>query len=146
MDLERSTPPTEFGDPQALVKLRCDALLAAADVALYPFLRGLAVTTRLPETNPATPILTVRSGPWVQYQYPVMATNVVRCVAWARNEDDAWSIASWFHGQLLSLRGDDESRGFALEEQPNKSTDPQFGVPIVPFAVRARMKPRVLPG
>lgn len=140
-----STPPVEYGDPQALVKLRVDAILAAADVVTRPALAGLTVSTKLPTgAAPAGPLVTVRSGPWTDYT-SAAATNVVRVVAWHRTEDAAWDVATYLHAHLRALRGDAEFRGFGLEEQPNKGTDPDYGWPIVAFAVRARMKPRVLP-
>lgn len=139
-----SRPPTEYGDPQALTKLRVDAILAAGDLVARPFLAGVKAVTQLPTDTPAGPLVTVRSGPWVEYS-SAHGTNIVRVVAWHRYEDDAWDLASYVHAHLVALRGDSEFRGFGYEEQPNKGTDPTFGWPIVAFALRARMKPRVLP-
>lgn len=144
VELAYAHHPAEYGDPQALTKLRADAVLAAADVTARPYLANVTVVTELPQEAPVGRLLTVRSGPWVDVT-AASATNIVRLVAWARNEDDAWDLASYFHAHLTALRGDDEFRGFGREEQPNKGLDPTYDRPIVAFALRARMKPRLLP-
>lgn len=144
VELSYSQLPAEFGDPQALTKLRIDAILAAANVLARPYLAAVRVATQLPSEAPATPLLTVRSGPWVDTTAGG-ATNIVRVVAWHENEDDCWDLGSYIYAHLRALRGDAEFRGFGLEEMPNKGIDPDYGAPIVAFAVRARMKPRVLP-
>lgn len=131
---------TTFGDPQAVTKRRCAALLQAA-AGSPTFLAGLKIATVLPTGTPAGPLLVVRSGRWLEYQPPVTAVNRIRLVAWSTNEDAAWDIVSWFHGRLLALPGDADLVSFQYDDGPTKGTDPDFDSPIAAATLALRMRP-----
>lgn len=131
---------TTFGDPQAVSKRRCDALVAS--VATPPsFLADLVIATVLPKKNPTGPLLVVRSGRWLEYQAPVTAVNRIRLVAWHPDEDVAWDIVSWFHGRLLAFPGDEDVVSFRYDDGPQKGTDPDFDSPIAACTIAVRMRP-----
>lgn len=131
----------EFGDPQALTKLRCDALRAAAS---RPFLTNLTIGTVLPPASPQGDLLIVRSGIWTEYNAPITAVNIVRIVAWSLDEDTAWDIASWFHAMLLAAPGDATVHSYRTDDPPRKGTDPDYDTPIAAFTIAARMRPQIL--
>lgn len=132
---------TTFRDPQAIAKKHCDALLAAAS---QPFLVGLGVGTKLPAVAPQGRLLVVRSSGWVEYQPPTTAVALIRVVAWDPDEDVAWDLASWFHGQLLALPGDLDVISYRYDSGPRKATDPDYDSPIASFTIRCRIRPAIL--
>lgn len=87
--------------------------------------------------------LVIRSGAWTEYS-AATATNRVRVMAWDLDPDAAWDISSWFHGQLLALRGDDDLVSFQYDSGPAHGVDPDYKTPIVAFAINARMRPAIL--
>lgn len=134
-------PPTEFGDPQSELKLLCDALLESPAAADRDFLTDLSISTRLSEGRAPGRLLVVRAGAWSDYQFPVLGVNRARIVAFDRDEDVAWSIASWFHGHLLAYRGGPAVRSVRYDGGPEKGTDPDYDSPIAAFTVRVSMRP-----
>ena len=136
--------PLTFGDPQSSAKLDCDAILAAADVAVRPFLAGLTISTHLPRESPQGRLLVVRSGPWVDNQSNVTAANLLRLVAWDPDPDVAWDIASYFHGHLIARPGDVDVVSYGYDGGPTRAVDPDYDSPIAAFTLRARMRAAIL--
>lgn len=139
-------PARQFGDPQSSAKIDADGILAARAALddLPPFLEGLEIGTRLPAAAPPGRLLVIRSGPWVEYRNPVTAVCRIRGVAYSLDADEAWDIASFFHGSFLAYAGDADVIGYRYELGPERDVDPDHRTPIAGFTVRARMRPAIL--
>lgn len=132
----------DFRDPQAVTKLRCDAILAGV-LEVPEFLAGLRISTELPTDAPKGRLLVVRAGDWIEWGQTT-AVNVIRLVGFSLDEDEAWSICSWFHGQLLAAAPDSDVVSYRNDRGPRKGIDPDFQTPICASTMLARMHPAIL--
>lgn len=138
-------PARTFRDPQSAAKLDADEILAARALLpdFPPFLEGLEIGTHLPAASPGR-LLVVRSGPWTDYRFPITAECRIRGTAYSLDADEAWDIASFFHGSFLAYAGDVDVVSYRYEIGPERGVDPDHRTPIAGFTVRARMRPAIL--
>lgn len=135
-----------FGDPQSAGKLDVEALIVAALLEPDPpaFLTDVEVATVLPARAPQARLVVVTSGPWLNYQAPITATNRVRVVAWDPDPDVAWDLSSWIHARLLAYPGDVDVQRYRYDAGPRRGKDPDYDSPIAAFTIQARMRPAVV--
>lgn len=76
--------------------------------------------------------------------YPVTSTARIRVTVWAKDQSDAFDLASICLAVLASYPGDVNVRHLGNPAGPFHAPDPETGQPMAFFSLDARLKPHTI--